>query len=94
MSRKWMLIAAILLTAVLIWLERREKNTKPAKENLQTTTLPAKEVLWTAPDSNAIPHDEYGDLIRYGKELINRTASFLGPQGSIDELSSIKTELP
>jgi thiosulfate dehydrogenase len=88
MSRKWMLIAALLLTAVLIWLERREKSTKPAKESLQAAALPAKEVLWMAPDTNAITKDEYGDLIRYGKELISRTASFLGPQGSVGHISN------
>jgi thiosulfate dehydrogenase len=88
MSRKWMLLIAFLLTAVLIWLERREKILKPAKENLQSVVLPANDVLWSAPDSNTIPRDEYGELIRYGKELISRTAIFLGPKGSISHISN------
>jgi thiosulfate dehydrogenase len=83
MTRKWLLISVLLLTVILILLERREK-TKKAKENLQVVMLSPKEKLWVAPDTNTIPHNEYGELIRYGKKLISHTASYIGPKGSIN----------
>lgn len=83
-----MLLVALFLTAILIWLERREKKLLPVNENLQAAVLPPGEILWQAPDSNAIPHDEYGELIQYGKKLIRNTARYLGPQGSVDHISN------
>ncbi len=37
--------------------------------------------IFTAPDTALIPHDQFGDLIRYGRELIVNTAYYLGPEG-------------
>jgi len=88
MSRKWMLIAALLLTVILIWLERRENTQPPVIKNLQAAVKPPGKILWTAPDSNAIPLDEYGELIRYGKKLISNTAQYLGPRGSVSHISN------
>jgi len=45
-------------------------------------------LTWTAPDSNAIPKDKTGDMIRYGKELLTHTAEYFGPNGSIAHLSN------
>jgi thiosulfate dehydrogenase len=36
-----------------------------------------------APDPDAIPNDFTGREIRYGRELIQRTAYYLGPQGTV-----------
>ncbi|HWI93141.1 MAG TPA: c-type cytochrome [Flavisolibacter sp.] len=43
---------------------------------------------WIAPDDNEIPYDSTGDLIRYGKELIANTATYLGPKGIVAQLSN------
>jgi thiosulfate dehydrogenase len=86
MSRKWMLLVALTLTIILIWLERREKKQLPA-EKMQSVVLPS-DSLWHAPDSSAIPKDDYGVLIQYGKKLIVSTAKYLGPTGSVDHLSN------
>jgi thiosulfate dehydrogenase len=40
------------------------------------------------PDTNAIPADHYGDLVRYGKDLISNTSYFLGPKGIISQSSN------
>jgi thiosulfate dehydrogenase len=47
-----------------------------------------KENLWQAPDEASIPNSEEGDLIRYGRELVAHTASYLGPQGKIKAISN------
>jgi len=39
--------------------------------------------LWQAPDTSTMPVGRSGDLIRYGQELIARTAFYFGPAGSI-----------
>jgi len=84
MTRKWLLVSVVLLSVLLVLLERREKR-KKAIENQQKVMLSQKEPLWKAPDSNSIPYDEYGDLIRYGKKLISHTSSYIGPRGSLNK---------
>ncbi len=44
--------------------------------------------LWTAPDTSSIPLTPEGDLIRYGHELIAHTAVYLGPKGSVQQISN------
>src|SRR3954462_6620391 len=43
---------------------------------------------WVAPPESSIPADTFGDLIRYGKELIRNTAYYLGPNGEVASLSN------
>lgn len=83
MTRKWLAgLTFLLVLLAFLWFWRKEKPSKPSKADLQTTALPVKEPLWTAPDSNAIPHNDSGELIRYGKKLISSTATYFGPGGS------------
>lgn len=44
--------------------------------------------LWVAPDVSEIPGDDAGDLIRYGRELIEHTAIYLGPKGKVAPMSN------
>ena len=39
------------------------------------------EELWVVPDTSTIPQDEFGDMVRYGRELIVNTAYYIGPEG-------------
>ncbi len=43
---------------------------------------------WTGASANQIPVDGSGDLIRYGRNLIERTAYYLGPKGTIAHISN------
>ncbi|MFZ1805614.1 MAG: c-type cytochrome [Cyclobacteriaceae bacterium] len=43
---------------------------------------------WQAPSLTAIPHNEEGDLIRYGRELIMHTSVYLGPKGTVKPISN------
>jgi thiosulfate dehydrogenase len=43
---------------------------------------------WTPPTPSTIPLSAYGDTVRYGRELVVHTASFLGPEGSIDHVTN------
>ncbi|MEQ1585332.1 MAG: c-type cytochrome [Cyclobacteriaceae bacterium] len=44
--------------------------------------------LWRAPDLSDVPKNEEGKLIEYGRELIVRTSTFLGPNGSVKAMSN------
>ena len=44
--------------------------------------------LWLAPDTAAIPHNDEGKIIRYGRDLIARTSYYLGPQGTVMNISN------
>ncbi len=39
--------------------------------------------VWTPPDTNAIPLNDQGNLIRYGRKLITNTSYYYGIQGKI-----------
>src|SRR5947199_5863574 len=84
MKRRWLLVSVLLLSVLLLLLERREKARRE-KKGPQKIMLSEKEALWAAPDSNSIPKDAYGDLIRYGKKLISHTSYFIGPHGSLSK---------
>jgi len=56
-------------------------NSAPAtKEN----GIPAKDTsLFVPPDTSTIPHDQFGEMVRYGRELIVNTAQYIGPNGTV-----------
>lgn len=71
--------------------------------NGQVTNVPAAEVVvrtpvakgnivpadaWKAPEESTIPVGEYGNMIRYGRELIKNTSKYLGPNGSVARISN------
>ncbi len=51
--------------------------------NGPSSTVPAKDTsVFTPPDTSTIPHDQFGDMVRYGRDLILNTAYYLGPNGT------------
>lgn len=83
MTRNGLGVILLILTGALFWFWHQDKAPKQAGIILQGRVIPAKVSLWTAPDSNTIPHNDSGQLILYGKELIHETARYFGPRGSI-----------
>ncbi len=41
--------------------------------------------LWKASDTATLGDNDYGDLVRYGRDLIVNTAKYLGPRGSVSQ---------
>lgn len=41
------------------------------------------EALFVAPDTNDIPDNDFGDMVRYGRELIINTPYYIGPEGIV-----------
>ena len=62
----------------------------PAACSNRTTDLPpvphskdSSASVWRAPDTSKIPHNEYGELVRYGLSLVANTSFYYGPGGKI-----------
>ncbi len=60
---------------------------QPSSKVKPAASPPAKEV-WHAPDTSSIPVTPEGALIRYGRELIAHTAVYLGPKGTVQQISN------
>ncbi len=89
MRRKWLTgLVFLLVLLVFFWIWRKEKTSRPVVSAMQNSILPPKEPLWAAPDSNTIPNNDSGHLIRYGKKLISSTARYFGPGGSLAHSSN------
>jgi thiosulfate dehydrogenase len=76
------LIIVIIILNQVLFSSAAEKEEFPIPNNI---TSPDD---WQAPDINALPDDEQGKLIRYGRELIVNTSLFLGPKGTIASMSN------
>ncbi|MBN8695006.1 MAG: c-type cytochrome [Bacteroidetes bacterium] len=61
----------------------KEKNTDPAKTEIKKETIS----FWKSPDTSTIPANDK-ELILYGKELISKTSSFFGTNGSIKKMAT------
>lgn len=58
-------------------------NPEPVKPKVKT---PAD--AWKAPDESSIPKEKYGDMIRYGKDLLAHTSKYFGPDGTVAAISN------
>ena len=80
-----LLVAAWSMLVVLVVL-RPGLLTPPEKLTTNEPKHPARD--WLPPDINALPATEEANRIRYGRELIVRTAVYLGPKGSVAKISN------
>ena len=90
-----LLTAAVVLVVVVVVTQRYGPPTTPAPmvvENEATQGPPPAgsyhRPATPAPDTATIPRTAAGRQIRYGRELIARTARYLGPQGSVAHLTN------
>ena len=49
---------------------------------------PRASTLWEAPLESSLPAGSKGEMIRYGKELIAHTSLYLGPKGTVAQISN------
>lgn len=62
------------------------EETSTAKPLTKVNAIPAD--AWKSPEESTIPDDEYGHMIRYGRELVKNTAKYFGPNGSVARISN------
>jgi len=69
-----LLLPVLVATCILISCNGNENK----KEDIKTATGE----VYPAPDTNNIPKDKFGEMVRYGRQLIVNTALYIGPDGS------------
>lgn len=92
------LLLAICLLFMVFYLDRtaalqsgRVPDLVSAPSSSQAITSPASITpvnAWMAPSEESIPAGKKGEMIRYGKELVIHTSSYLGPKGSVAHLTN------
>ena len=73
----------LLLIAILSCNNEEQITTKPVLSNIQSADC------WTGAPANQIPVDKSGELIRYGRNLIENTAYYLGPNGKLQHITNV-----
>ncbi len=89
-SLAWLAIFLVFVEATLVvaCLEHSSMPLKGQGQQGGAQPLQRGEGLWQAPGISGVPRDEAGLLIRYGRELIEHTAWYLGPQGTVAQVSN------
>jgi thiosulfate dehydrogenase len=55
---------------------------KEGGDKTSSTEAPKSDTaVFIVPDTSKIPHDKFGDLVRYGRQLMVQTAYYIGPNG-------------
>ena len=81
-------LSVALLMIILAGPESFSTFTLRSTESQAEVPLVSADTMWHAPDTTGLPAGEEGRLIRYGRELISRTAYYLGPEGSVAQISN------
>jgi thiosulfate dehydrogenase len=66
-------------------------NEKAADNDVKITInpeLPKQPAMWVAPDTASLGNSDSEQVIKYGKKLIENTAFYLGPKGSVAHISN------
>lgn len=77
-SRSVYLLLVLLFLSFTILLSCKPSVEQNLTERIES--VPEKEVHF-GPDTASIPDDEFGEMVRYGRELILNTAYYIGPEG-------------
>ncbi len=73
------ILASFAVVIAVLYSCRPKSEAPTAFEEASADTLSVR----TAPDTAAIPNNEFGDLVRYGRELVLHTARYIGPDGMV-----------
>ncbi|MFI5193114.1 MAG: c-type cytochrome [Chitinophagales bacterium] len=80
MKRKQMLMLFVLMMVLTIVLVSCSDQRKAPAAASATTSAPSADSVIKV-DSNSIPHNAFGDQVRYGMNLMLNTAYYIGPEG-------------
>jgi thiosulfate dehydrogenase len=80
MNFKHLNILFILSFTAFAFLKCTNSSTAPTVSEIDES-----EQVWYAPDTNDIPDDAFGDMVRYGRKLVVNTAYYLGPEGTVGQ---------
>lgn len=59
---------------------------KPTQKSLSNKdSLQKSSAIWHVPDTSEITNDEFGKMVKYGRNLIINTALYIGPEGKVSK---------
>ena len=69
--------------ALVIWLISISSACfiKCTGENKNTVAINAFDSIYKLPDTSTIPNDKFGELVKYGRQLMLNTSYYIGPDG-------------
>jgi thiosulfate dehydrogenase len=79
------LVFALLVTITLTVLDTPQN---PARETSSVSSAKPANELWQAPNESLLLNEANADEIKYGRELIQNTALYLGPNGTVKQISN------
>jgi thiosulfate dehydrogenase len=78
------------LSSLLLLSCSQNKNDRATESSDSTASFSASQLAelfqndeWSPPDTSSLPHDDRGNLIRYGRDLVASTGNYFGPHGII-----------
>src|SRR5579863_2024156 len=89
---------ACIIITIISFFNFRQKNPAARKVTQNSSIPPAQNAItsagsssarsipadaWKAPDAGTIPSEKAAQMIHYGEQLVEHTALYFGPQGSI-----------
>lgn len=86
-----LILTLFVVVGITVWKGDPASNLKEPAEvsgSIANDRTIAEDEFWQAPPDSEIPKGAEGELILYGRELITHTAAFLGPKGSIAQISN------
>ncbi len=79
------LFSLLLVVLLFVVMQIPYKTSRPGTFSLVPREKPGP---WQAPDTSSIPKTAEGDLVRYGRKLIAKTADYLGPRGKVSHVAN------
>lgn len=94
-----LMLVVVTMFALVLWMlfkptdsgisdEQIAEQIQKMEKEEQLGSLDPSSDLWTAPSDSELPSGEQGEEIKYGRDLIARTAEFLGPKGKVAQITN------
>lgn len=88
MTKSFLVVLLLASVIAALYLAGNDYSTDKKRYAFDPAQLEVEEPVWTGPDLSTIPDDENGKMIQYGHELIANTAQYLGPHGSVAQVTN------
>ena len=82
-------VSFVFCSTIVLFLACTNNNAvKTTSTSYPTATKPIPANVWKAPELSTIPTGKTGKMIRYGKDLLEHTAVYFGPAGTVAQISN------
>ncbi|HLP33790.1 MAG TPA: c-type cytochrome [Bacteroidia bacterium] len=81
-------LGILLLLGILLTVNDMPQVTEEYTALTTQPVTPEQPLLWKTPDVATFPSGEEGELVKYGKELVQFTSAYLGPKGTVMHISN------